>query len=131
MNERRLSATQKKLIFVIGICVIFIVAALFSYIDPESKGSDFGKIIIVLPALVGLGAAMLTQEKTRTFKIVVFCIGTALVLASWSFFSLSDVGKVLGLYVGGFLAGTKWSKSSLVADILNDKTDESGTKKTK
>lgn len=128
MNERRLSATQKKVIFIVGIYVIFIGAALFSFIDPESKGSGFGRVITTLPPLVGLCAAFLIQDKTRIFKAVIFCLGLGLILSTWWFLSLSDVGKLLGLYVGGFWAGTKWSKSDIVAEVL-DKKDGHDQKK--
>lgn len=127
MEKRELSTKQKRLIFILGICVIFLGVALLSYIDPDNKGNELGMAITVVPILLGLAEAFLIQDKTRTVKIIVFCLGTALILSSWWLLSLTDVGKVLGLYVGGFWAGTKWSKNSFISDILEDKKDGSSS----
>ena len=131
MNEKNLTVKQKKAIFIVGISAIFLGATLCSFIDPYNKSGGFGSIISMSLTIIGLCIGFLIQEKTKLFKTITFCIGIGIILSTWWFLSLSDVGKLLGLYIGGFLAGTMLSKSNLIAKTFDNKKEESVKKKEK
>lgn len=122
MNERNLSETQKRIIFIIGICVIFLGSVLFGAIfDPEEKGLSIVKFLPVGTTLLGLVIAFMTSNKIKRIKLLTFMVGLAFIISGFIFLNFFDVGKLVGLYSGGYWAGNNWAKSDIVDEVTTDR----------
>lgn len=121
MQKKKLTSTQKKIIFLVGIMAGFLTAGLFSFIDPESKGRDFWRIISTsFPILFGILIAIIIQNKTMVYKTILFCLGIGLIMLCTWFLNIANVAKIEGLYIGGFLAG----KSGIFNEMFKEKTEK-------
>ena len=121
MDKKELSPTKKKIIYIVSAAAICLTAGLISFIDPESKGRDFWIITLTtLPILLGLIIATIIHDKTKAFKTNLFIIGLVLILPGFCFLNIFDFGKIIGLYLGGYWVGIKWSISSSFNDTFKD-----------
>ena len=108
MSDKTRASKIKTLQFFLFIAMVFIFIAIFNTItEPNNKGQIFGSILMGLSLMIGVGGALVTQDKAKVLKVITFIIGLFIVIAMEWIFRFSNIPTLVGTFVGGFFVAVK------------------------
>ena len=105
MTKRKQSILQKKIIFIIGMGLLFLIIALGMYIDPFSEGRY--SYLDLLAVYIGLCTGFVIHDLSRNLRIISISVGMVFILLTGWFITCSifdTVELLLGYLISYWLA---------------------------